>query len=126
MLGLAARMEKEIEPHWLAWGRFREISPWPVFFIETLFHFQNPFYTSKTNFNSEKPCDQYLGLICDKSLTCRGLNFNLGHFGSFYFYLCLYGESRLLISWCVGGRCDITGSDEDIGRSRRPSADDWG
>jgi hypothetical protein len=31
----------------------------------------------------KKPSDQYLGLICDESLTCRGLNSNLGHFGSF-------------------------------------------
>jgi hypothetical protein len=30
----------------------------------------------------------------------------------------------LLISWCVGDRCDIAGSDEDLGRSRRPSAED--
>jgi hypothetical protein len=28
----------------------------------------------------EKPNGQYLGLICDESLTCQGLNLNLGHF----------------------------------------------
>jgi hypothetical protein len=33
-------------------------------------------------------------------------------------------ESCLLVSYCVGGRCGMTGSDEDCGRSRRPSAED--
>jgi hypothetical protein len=28
----------------------------------------------------EKPSSQYLGLICDESLTCRGLNLNPGYF----------------------------------------------
>jgi hypothetical protein len=28
----------------------------------------------------EKPSGQYLGFICDESLTHRGLNLNLGHF----------------------------------------------
>jgi hypothetical protein len=32
----------------------------------------------------------------------------------------------LLVSWCVGVRCDKVGSDEDRGRSRRPSAEDLG
>jgi hypothetical protein len=32
----------------------------------------------------------------------------------------------LRIVWCAGGRCDITGSDEDRGRSRRPGAEDRG
>jgi hypothetical protein len=32
----------------------------------------------------------------------------------------------LLISWCVGDRCDMAGSDEDLGRSRRPDAEDQG
>jgi hypothetical protein len=37
----------------------------------------------------EKPSGQYLGLICDESLTCHGLNSNLGHFGdSATIYLC--------------------------------------
>jgi hypothetical protein len=30
----------------------------------------------------------------------------------------------LLISWCAGGRCGMTCSDGDRGRSRRPDADD--
>jgi hypothetical protein len=42
------------------------------------------------------------------------------------YYLCSYGESCLLVSWCVGGRCDMVGSDEDHVRSRRPGAEDWG
>jgi hypothetical protein len=32
-------------------------------------------------------------------------------------------ESRLLVSWCVGDMCDMVGSDEDHGRSRRPGAE---
>jgi hypothetical protein len=32
----------------------------------------------------------------------------------------------LLVSWCASDRCDIEGSDEDHGRSRRPSVDDRG
>jgi hypothetical protein len=38
----------------------------------------------------------------------------------------LYGESRLLISRCVGDRCDMVGSDEDCDMSRRPGAEDRG
>jgi hypothetical protein len=29
----------------------------------------------------EKPSGQYIGLICDESMTCQGLNLNPGHFG---------------------------------------------
>jgi hypothetical protein len=36
------------------------------------------------------------------------------------------GESRLLVSWCAGGRCGMACSDEDRGRSRRPGVDDRG
>jgi hypothetical protein len=32
----------------------------------------------------------------------------------------------LLVSWCVGDRCDMTGIDDDLGRSRRPGAEDQG
>jgi hypothetical protein len=39
---------------------------------------------------------------------------NLEYFGS------------LLVSWCAGSRCDMAGSDEDHGRSRRPGAEDRG
>jgi hypothetical protein len=61
---------------------------------------------------------------CDESLTCRGLNLNPGHFGSFIFISVLFGESHLLVSWCAGGRCGMAGSNEDRGRSRRPDAED--
>jgi hypothetical protein len=74
----------------------------------------------------EKPCDQYLGLIWDESLTCRDLNLNPGHFHGSILPSCSCRESCLLVSWCVGGRCGMTGSDEDYGRSRRPSAEDRG
>jgi hypothetical protein len=40
------------------------------------------------------------------------------------YYLCSCGELRLLISWCVGDRYDMADSDEDLGRSRIPGADD--
>jgi hypothetical protein len=29
----------------------------------------------------------------------------------------------LLVSWCAGGRCGMTGSDENRGKSRKPSAE---
>jgi hypothetical protein len=62
--------------------------------------------------------------VCDESLTWRGLNSNLGHFGYFTFIFVSFGESCLHISWCAGGSCGIMCSDEDRGRSRRPGADD--
>jgi hypothetical protein len=40
--------------------------------------------------------------------------------------ICLCEESRLLVSWYVSDRCDMAGSDEDLGKSRRPSVEDWG
>jgi hypothetical protein len=40
------------------------------------------------------------------------------------YYSC--GESCLLISWCVGDRCDMAGGDKDLGRSRRSGAEDQG
>jgi hypothetical protein len=70
----------------------------------------------------EKLSGQYIGLIYDESLTFRGLNSNLRHFGSFTFILVSCGESCLLVSWCVGDKCDMAGSDEHLGRSRRPDA----
>jgi hypothetical protein len=39
---------------------------------------------------------------------------------------CFVWRTRLLISWCAGGRCDTAGSDKDLGRSRRPGVEDWG
>jgi hypothetical protein len=44
----------------------------------------------------------------------------------FSFIFILFGESCLLVSWCVGGRCGIACSDENHGRSRRLDAEDWG
>jgi hypothetical protein len=32
----------------------------------------------------------------------------------------------LLVSWCVGDKCGMVGSDEDHGKSRRPDAKDRG
>jgi hypothetical protein len=52
------------------------------------------------------------------------LNLNPRHFDSFTFILILFGELHLLVSWCVGDRCDMTCSDEDLSRSRRSSAED--
>jgi hypothetical protein len=42
---------------------------------------------------------------------------------SFYFSFTFisFGESRLLVLWCAGGRCGMVCSDEDRGRSRRHS-----
>jgi hypothetical protein len=36
----------------------------------------------------------------------------------------LCGESCLLVSWCAGQRCDMVGSNEDRGRSRRSGVED--
>jgi hypothetical protein len=44
----------------------------------------------------------------------------------FSFVFVSFGESCLLVSWCAGGRCGMTCSDEDRGRSRRPNAEDQG
>jgi hypothetical protein len=44
----------------------------------------------------------------------------------FSFIFVSFGESCLLVSWCTGGRYDMTCSDEDRGRSRRPGAEDRG
>jgi hypothetical protein len=59
-------------------------------------------------------------------MTCRGLNWNLGHLGGFTIIFVSVGESCLLVSWCVGGRCGMAGSDEDHSRNRRPSAEHRG
>jgi hypothetical protein len=44
----------------------------------------------------------------------------------FSFSFVSFGESRLLVSWCAGGRCGMSCSDEDRGRSRRHGAEDRG
>jgi hypothetical protein len=45
---------------------------------------------------------------------------------SFYFSFIFvsFGESCLLVSWCAGGRCGMTCSNEDRGKSRRLGAED--
>jgi hypothetical protein len=52
---------------------------------------------------------------CDESLTWQGLNSNMGRLGCFTFILVSVGESRLLVSWCAGGRCGMICNDEDYG-----------
>jgi hypothetical protein len=44
----------------------------------------------------------------------------------FSFIFVSFGESRLLVSWCAGGRCGMACSGEDHGRSRRPDTEDRG
>jgi hypothetical protein len=44
----------------------------------------------------------------------------------FSFIFVSFGASRLLVSWCAGGRCGMVCSDEDSGKSRRPGAEDRG
>jgi hypothetical protein len=46
------------------------------------------------------------------------------HFGYFIFILVSFGESCLLVSLCAGGWCGMAGSNEDPGRSMRPSVED--
>jgi hypothetical protein len=41
----------------------------------------------------------------------------------FSFSFVLFGESRLLVSWCACDRCYMACSDEDCGRSRRHGAE---
>jgi hypothetical protein len=38
--------------------------------------------------------------------------------------ICSCGESHLLVSCCVGGRCGMADSNEDRNRSRRPGVKD--
>jgi hypothetical protein len=42
------------------------------------------------------------------------------------YYHCSSGELHWLVSRCVGDRCDMAGSDEDLRRSSRPGAEDRG
>jgi hypothetical protein len=68
----------------------------------------------------EKPSDHSLGLV---DLARFEFEFRIVLF-YFSFTFVSFGESRLLVSWCVGGRCDMACSDENRGRSRRPGAED--
>jgi hypothetical protein len=42
----------------------------------------------------------------------------------FSFIFVSFGKSRLLVSWCAGGSCGMTCSDDDCEKSRRPGAED--
>jgi hypothetical protein len=44
----------------------------------------------------------------------------------FSFTFVSFRELHLLVSWCAGGRCGMTCSDEDRDRSSRPGAEDQG
>jgi hypothetical protein len=74
----------------------------------------------------EKPSGQFLGLITmshwldEVWIRIRYISVVLLHLS------CSYGESRLFVLWCAGGSCNMAGSDEDHGRSRRPGAENWG
>jgi hypothetical protein len=53
--------------------------------------------------------------------------FKFRKFQWFYYIIFVsFGESCLLVSCCVGGRCGMAGNDEDHGTSRRPDAEDRG
>jgi hypothetical protein len=41
----------------------------------------------------------------------------------FSFIFVSFGESRLLVSWCAGGRCGMACSIEDHSRSKRPGVE---
>jgi hypothetical protein len=51
---------------------------------------------------------------------------NSEHFNCFTFICVLFGESRLLVSWCEGDRCGMADSDKDHDRSRRLGVEDRG
>jgi hypothetical protein len=63
---------------------------------------------------------------CDESLTWRGLNSNPGCFIYFTFIFVSCEESHLLVSWWACGRCGMSSSNEDRGRSRRHGVEDRG
>jgi hypothetical protein len=42
------------------------------------------------------------------------------------YYLCSCGESSLFVLWCAVDMCDMTDSDENCGKSRRPGAENQG
>jgi hypothetical protein len=70
----------------------------------------------------KKPSSQFLGLIMMSYVRFEFESVIFLFYFSFTFVL--YGESRLLVLWCAGGRCDMICRDEDCGRSRRPDAED--
>jgi hypothetical protein len=54
------------------------------------------------------------------------LNLNPGNFGGSTLLSVSCGETRLLVSSCVGDRYGMAGNNEDRGRSRRLGAEDRG
>jgi hypothetical protein len=44
--------------------------------------------------------------------------------GSTHYSVISCGESRLLVLWCAGDRCDIMGNNKDRDKSMRPGAED--
>jgi hypothetical protein len=72
----------------------------------------------------EKLNGNYLGLICDEQLTCFNLNLNLEDFDDSTLLSVLYGETCLIVLYCVGDICCMVGSDEDQDRSSRLGAED--
>jgi hypothetical protein len=54
------------------------------------------------------------------------IEFESGIFQLFYPIICSCGESHFLILWCVGDKCDMAGSEEDLGRSRMSDVEDRG
>jgi hypothetical protein len=44
----------------------------------------------------------------------------------FSFIFVSFGESRLLVLWCAGGRCGMAFNDKDHGRSKGPGVEDLG
>jgi hypothetical protein len=73
----------------------------------------------------EKSSGQYLGLICDESLTCRDLNSNSRHFSCFTNIFVSCGESCFLVScvqvagvaWCATMRI-VAGVGDLVQRTR--------
>jgi hypothetical protein len=74
----------------------------------------------------EKLSGQYIGLVVMSNwrasvwIQIRKVSVVLPHYP-----VILCGESCLLVSWCVGDRCDMVGRNEDRGWSRRPGVEDW-
>jgi hypothetical protein len=64
----------------------------------------------------------WLWWVIDLSL----FEFKSGIFQLFYLIICSCGESCLLVSCCVGVRCDMVDSNKDLGRSSRPGTEDQG
>jgi hypothetical protein len=57
---------------------------------------------------------------------CLGLNLNSRNFSGLTRLSFSCGETCVLVSWCIGDRCDMVGSNEDWCRSRRLGAVDQG